>query len=428
MSMVTKAKNDDEKKVPEEFREFVEDDLSAEQALTHAYNNIIKVLDYFVDIPDNIKNIIALWIVGTYLHTEFVSFPYLFVNAMRGSGKTRLLKIIIALSKDGTYTTSLTESVMFRTKGTLGLDEFESVASKEKQALRELLNASYKKGTGVMRMRKVKSKEGEEMMVEKFDLYRPVAMANIFGMEEVLGDRCVIILLEKSDDRSKTLLVENFEDIEEINTTKNLLNYVCWCSLCSYVSIKNIYKSWNTYVKNTTQTPLTTLTTLNTLNYTNYTNSNDIDNLTDNKKFFEQIVKTNIDGRNLELFMPLFLISHIISDTLLEETIEFAKLKVKERREDEVMESRDVSVYNLVSNEIPNTWRPIKELTDVFRLIMGEDFEWLNSKWLGRALKRLNLVVEKRKMGTGIQVMLDVKKAKLKMRMFKGDDESEKKD
>jgi len=72
------------------------------------------------------------------------------------SGKTRLLKIIASLTK-GDILSSLTEAILFRTKGTLCIDEFEGIIRKGNENLRELLNTAYKKGTKVKRMIKKKS-------------------------------------------------------------------------------------------------------------------------------------------------------------------------------------------------------------------------------------------------------------------------------
>jgi hypothetical protein len=47
---------------------------------------------------------------------------------------------------------------------------------------------------------------------------------------------------------------------------------------------------------------------------------------------------------------------------------------------------------------------------------------WLNDKWLGRALKRLNLIIDKRRFAQGRQVTLDCDKAKKQLKIFKGDD------
>ncbi len=119
---------------------------------------IISKLKRFCDIKEEYYSIIALWIIGTYIHDEFETYPYLFFNAMRGSGKTRILKLIASMSKNGELLGSLSDAVLFRTaKGkTMCIDEFERVGSQENQSLRELLNAAYKKGQKIQRMKKVK--------------------------------------------------------------------------------------------------------------------------------------------------------------------------------------------------------------------------------------------------------------------------------
>ena len=49
----------------------------------------------------------------------------------------------------------------------------------------------------------------------------------------------------------------------------------------------------------------------------------------------------------------------------------------------------------------------------------SEDMKWLNNKWVGRALKRLSLITEKKRVSHGIQVVLDIGKAKKKIKFFK---------
>lgn len=389
------------------------------------YDNISYFIDYYMDVPEDIKNIICLWVIGTHFHNNFETFPYLFINAMRGSGKTRLLKIIAEFSDKGYLTNKPTESIMFRTKGTLCIDEFEGVMGKDKDAsLKELLNSGYKKGITIFRSRKKKGIEGEEFAVEEFQPYRPIVMANIWGMEEVLGDRCISFVLEKSIDPSKIKLIEDFKDHPIIHDFKTTLNLLVKCSLCRCSLEKNINKKWNEYVKSI-------YTTLNT--YNTYYNRNNIKNITteeiikedfiiekDHDTLFKKINESEIDGRNLELFFPLFLIAEELGDEeILDKTIEFAKYLTKQRKIEEVTESVDVAVYSLVSTQEANVWKDVSGLIEVFRLMSGGHQEWMTAKWLGRALKRLNLVKDKRRLGSGVQVMLDVNKAKLKEMIFR---------
>ena len=295
----------------EEFKGLDLTEKQVQKKLQEVYIKIKEILKTYLDLKPEYYSIITLWIIGTYFHENFNSYPYLFFNAMRGSGKSRALRLICALSKGGRVMASPTEAVLFRTNGTLGIDEFEGVANKDKSAIRELLNGAYKKGIKIMRMKKIKSIAGEDMVVEEFEVYRPIVMCNIWGMEEVLGDRCLSLVLEKSDHPVKTRLIEDFEENNYIAST----NFLCVeCSLCSVVSPKNIQQKWNSYISKTTLTTLTTITTITT-----HTTQQPL------QQFFNKIYDSEIKGRNLELFLPLFFISKLINNDVFEELLDIAK-------------------------------------------------------------------------------------------------------
>jgi hypothetical protein len=369
-------------------------------ALRKSYEEIKELLRFYTDMKDENYDIIALWIMGTYCHKEFLTYPYLFFNAMKGSGKTRVLKIIKELSANGDMLASLSEAVLFRTTGTLCIDEFENIRSKEKNALRELLNTAYKKGGKVKRMKKKKTPEGDEQVVEEFSTFRPIAMANISGMEEVLGDRCISLILEKSSNKALTRKVENFDTNLYFQSVKSKLKNVVTCSV---VSLGGVYDDWNKYI-----TYIYTLTTLTTFNYTNYMN------------LYEKIEKTGIDGRNLELFFPLIILAQEIG--VVDRILELMQKITTERNVDEIMESKDIRLFDFISTQNGKDWFRVKEITTLFRQFIGESDDedpWLNPKWIGRALKRLSLIIQKRRTEEGIEVILDVEKAKEKLQMFK---------
>jgi hypothetical protein len=142
----------------------------------------------------------------------------------------------------------------------------EQVGSKEKQTLRELLNSAYKKGMKVKRMKKTKSKEGEEYVTETYEPYFPIAMANIWGMDEVLGDRSLTFVLEKSDNPEVTKKIEDFDTNPRILEIKRVLNEL-QCSLCSVVTSKNNIEDWNNYIDNQYNKYIHTYTTITTYNY-----------------------------------------------------------------------------------------------------------------------------------------------------------------
>ena len=368
-----------------------------------------------MDMPEEHMKIIATWIIGTYYHSTFSTFPFLFINAMRGSGKTRLLKILANLCKGsrGEVQTGVSEAVLFRsTPGdTMIMDECESIGSKDKSALREYLNACYKKGGTVKRTKKAKIQGVEEWVIERFQPYKPIALANIWGIEEVLGDRCISFVLEKSNNPAKTKLIEDFEDNVNFKRIRQVISSVSVVSVV-YSGTGNYIKSWNNYILSKynytnyipTETTLTTLTTQNTLE----------------EEMFNKIDNLNIDGRNFELLFPLLMIAKHISDEVFEIMLRIGGDIIKQKRENEFAESRDVMVYEFVSKQDRQLELvPIKELTRRFKTFIGGDEDWINERWVGKALKRLNLVLNKTRQASGVYIMLNIAKASEKTKMFK---------
>lgn len=400
--LIVKSLSDkDFKKLEGSETDLSEEEATRQENLITAYENIIDLLKEYCDLKEEYYPLIAVWIIGTYIHEEFESYPYLFLNAMRGSGKTRTLKLIAKLSKNGEVQASLTEAVLFRTKGTLGLDEFEGLTRKGGENLRELLNAAYKKGTSVKRMKQQKTPEGMEQVVESFNVFRPIVMANIFGMEEVLGDRCITIVLERSYNPKIVKKIEIYEFETIFIETKKILER---CSLCSVVAPREVYVEWNKYITNNY---ITTYTTQNTQNYINYS------------KLFKRLNLMNINGRDLELTLPLVLISYAINEQSFEDVLFAVKNYINEKREDQFAESTDVSLIDFISQETKQEWKMVQSLTREFKEFIQSNDEEINPKWMGRALKRLNLLLEKKRSKGGISVILNIIKAQENIKMFK---------
>lgn len=409
--------------------EELEEDMKLRKNLLEAYEGIKISLEKYMVMDEKNYSLVALWILGTYFHDSFPTFPYLFINAMRGSGKTRLLKLISKFSKNGEILNSLTEAVLFRENGTLCIDEFEGITRQGKESLRELLNSAYKQGTKVKRMKRVKVLGQEQQVVEQFDIYRPVAMANIWGMEDVLGDRCITLILEKSIDTVKSKLVEIFDFDFTITTTLKTLYTLNtqkpekspnWCSLCSVDALWGVYTAWNEYNISTN-----THTTPHTYTTTNYTTKKKEElNI-----LFKKILDSEINGRNLELAFPFFVIANeldVISEEnsleskFFDETLNSFKEIFEEKRSEEFVEDKDILIIDFLSQE-PETsyYRSLSELFDGFRKFSNITEDFINIKWFGRRLKTLKLIKTKRRVARGIEIVPDYNKAQEKIRMFK---------
>ncbi len=398
-----------------------------------AYEDTLNCIDYYMDISEESKQILALWVLGTYLHSSFNTFPFLFINAMRGSGKTRLLKILSHLSSNGRgqVLSGLTESVFFRTKkgDTMILDEFESIGGKQKSELREYLNASYKKGGIVKRLKKVRKENSEGYEEEIFEPFKPIAMANIWGMDEVLGDRCITIILNKSINPGKTKIIEDFENNPDFNQIRSSLSKN-QCSLCSVVTLLEHIQRWNLYIKH--KYNINNYIYNTTYNYNTTEEAKEMKKAILGEEIFVKIDNSDLNGRNLELFFPLLICADMVSREVFDSTLKIAKEFSDNRTQDELAESKDVSLIHFISQKSSNLeYTPVSELARQFKEFLGDadDIEdrWLNSKWLGRALKRLSLVAKKRRNARGNEVMLKVPEAKERMKMFQiKEDEDEK--
>lgn len=396
-------------KKEESKKELTEEEVK--QILKRNYPKIIKILRRYCDLREEYYNIISLWILGTYIHKQFPTYPYLYFNAMKGSGKTRILNLISHLSRNGKLSSNMSEAVLFRTASdrTFCLDEFERVSSKEKVALKELLNVAYKKGGSIERIKKVKSKIAETYQVEEFDVYCPVAMANIWGMEEVLGDRCIQLILEKSINKNITRKLEIFELDEDISRVKQDFSVVIHYTNRDKHILQNLLILWNKLHEEKTLHYITTHTT-----YTQQT--------TQTTPLLKKIEKTSLDSRHLELFFPLFIVADFCG--VLDKTIKTSEILVKEKKADDVMESRDISLLAFVAQYDKETsdFLSVKELNKEFKEWLAEEAEeskWLNVKWFGRALRRLALIKEKRRLGRGVEVIVNFKKAKEKIKVFR---------
>ncbi|MEI6849706.1 MAG: hypothetical protein WCK29_01580 [archaeon] len=380
------------------------------------YDNIITYLKQWVDIPEDQMKVIAIWIIGTYFHKQFSTFPYLFFNAMRGSGKTRLLTIISWLQNkgNGQVLNNPSEPVLFRTAEERGiiLDEFESQKSKDKQTLREYMNACYKKGGMVYRMEKQKIDNKEQQVAKGYPLYTPVAMANINGIESVLSDRSITLILEKSSNPYLVKKIESFDNDIKIKEIKDSLMRTS-CIVCSVYPLKNTIEGWNSFVESRYST---SIHTIHTIHNSTTLHIEDI---------YKKIDSTGIFGRNLELFFPLMLVAEMIGATVFDEIVQIVSKMNVVKKEDEFTESKDVSLIEFIANRVENRFEPIlmHELFNEYQMFAGVDkndkLNETNITWFGLALKRLSLVTWRKRVNKGVMILLNVDHAKEKLKIFK---------
>ena len=213
--------------------------------LEEIFDEIKAHIKYYIQLEDeNQFDIVACWIIASYFFEMFDAFGYLYLTGTKGCGKTKLLKIVASLAFNGKMNVGIKSAGLFRSvhgsKLTLCLDEIDANTLKNDSDLNELLRGGYMKGHTVPRVEK-NAKTGV-FEVKQHELYSPKALCNITGIDDVIEDRAIPIVmvrannekLSKNDANVNDLkwqetrnklyvyMMENFKDMEKnINAVKN---------------------------------------------------------------------------------------------------------------------------------------------------------------------------------------------------------------
>ncbi|MFI5342137.1 MAG: hypothetical protein ACHQ7N_20155, partial [Candidatus Methylomirabilales bacterium] len=143
----------------------------------------------------------ALWTLGTYVFPILPSYPRLNLHGEKGSGKSKTLKLIAALAHNGLWRTAPRAAPLFRLiealRPTLCLDELEHLDREDRGDIEAILNAGYQAGGAVDRCDSV------TFNVRPFAVYSPIALAGIKGLNAVLADRCITLIMQPGQDRRR---------------------------------------------------------------------------------------------------------------------------------------------------------------------------------------------------------------------------------
>lgn len=167
------------------------------------YDTIRTELTKYFEFSDTREyDLVTCWIIGTYFHRQFNTFPYLFFNGTKQCGKTKLLGFLSLTAFNAVMTLNQTPANLFRMTQelfpTFLLDETEKIAKKEENDYRSLLLSRYKKGATIFRQEEQRKGGVTSRVSKRFEVYGPTALANIAGLDDVLEDRAIGITLIRS--------------------------------------------------------------------------------------------------------------------------------------------------------------------------------------------------------------------------------------
>lgn len=167
------------------------------------FETVKKIYEKYVYLDDGFYDLHAIWDMGTYFFDCFETYPYIELNGLKGTGKSKVMRISEKITFNGRLFISPTPATVFRfverNKPTLYIDEAEKLFRKfgnkeDNSDLVELLNAGYTKSGRVPRMEK---DEKGKWILKSFDVYCPKMIASIKGMQGALKDRCITEIMIK---------------------------------------------------------------------------------------------------------------------------------------------------------------------------------------------------------------------------------------
>lgn len=342
--------------------------------ISSIYQKINDYIKRFIYFPDEAYlHYVSLWVIGTYLYMIFRYYPYVWLNAEKGSGKTLLMEVISTIAFNGELITSPTESVIFRdvsnNQVAMFIDEVEQLRKRNKDvygSLISLLNAGFNK-SGIVKRAEGNSKGG--FTVKRYHAYSPKMFAGINDIDDVLQDRTVRIpLLRKKESE----LVERYKETEEIKKLQLSIRDALYI-----FALENGHEMANIYSLK----------------------SNLIEGL------------NHLNNRELDIWEPIFLLANVIdgqneSSKLTDMMEELSKKSVEEKQSENVAQNETYKVLRVLKIMLEDL-SPIIEEEDakiffaqnVFEYFKeDEEFEWIQkTNILTRRLKKAEVKSEQRR-------------------------------
>ena len=338
----------------------------------------------FADVNDYVYH--ALWDIGTYFHILFNAYPYAYHGGTTATGKSKALMISGGLAFNAILSNNMSTSAIFRliqnARSTLLLDETERLSTTRMdprvQEFRSILLSGYKRGgQAVYRVEKDKDTESQNIM--PFEVYGPKRLANIHGLEDIVGNRCKSTIHRRSINDCITKIDPAVEKEE-------------WAKLRGQLSI--LFLQYWKEVKQIYDT-------------------------------LDPSELEGLDGREFELWRPIialakFFDSHADTkntsvsgsqDTQATQGSLMIKLALdtaKQSKVENLTETGESILLQVLLGMVhDNDYVSVKTIKDRVLAEFDEQPLWINTSWIGRTLMRLGFK-DKRRVGTGYQYRLNL--------------------
>jgi hypothetical protein len=361
-------------------------------------NRLIEQFRQYLEFGDErLYLLFALWTVGTYFYRRFAAYPYLYLNALKRSGKTKALTLLNLLCYNSVFSTNMSTAALFRIIQNAGssvmIDETEKLSNPERaEEFRTLLLSGYKRGGVVYR---IEEDEAGRRIPTPFEVYAPKALAMIRGLEDVLEDRTILVTMKRGKNRA-------------IINRDVPLNDPVWPKLRAELTRLWLH-SWAEVEAE--------YTTLNGVCSEHSECSVDTGGVEKENKYIV------LQGRDLELWKPLLAISIYFSEFITPSDTTLHSLHTLHTLEDAILSlAQEITAASQVENATEmgelllvqvllklvtaDSWHTPKTMhLELSALYDGEVPKWMTARWIGGALRRLGFK-DKRRVGRGIEYHL----------------------
>lgn len=185
-------------------------------------------------------DLLALWIMGTYLKPLFKCYPILFFNAPYESGKSRCLEAVSQMAFNGKWFGEISPAGFRRysvnIKPTFCLDELTEVGLKNDSPLISLLLNAYNSSEAVL----AASGRGSSRQAELFKVTSAVAIGNVQEIKNQALESRTLVIRTEYDSRFKNTNLPAAYDPEPSRIRDGLYGWF----LSNWQSVKERYLAY----------------------------------------------------------------------------------------------------------------------------------------------------------------------------------------
>jgi hypothetical protein len=315
------------------------------------YKSIKSLFLEYIDFQDpRHYDLITLWNIGTYFFPLFEAYPYLHVNGMADTGKTRLLIVCQHIAFNAILGGSFSGASLYRkvqsSRCTVFIDENEELVDPTRsQEFRRLLLNGYKRGPKVVRC----NMNTTSFTPESYEVYSPKILASISPLDNVLGSRCISILSQATSKK-------------EIASREVKQDNPCWQEIRDML-YPFLFRNWRTI-----------------------------------QQSYEELKnETELNNRDWEIWRPIFALARVFCGDIHKEMLQLALEKAEERKSEQGFTPEA---------ELAQTLLQIVDKDDFYRLKLIKEYieaeyqyktlSWLTEKYIGNMLRKFGFPKPKR--------------------------------